>query len=417
LTEKIYQDWPSLLKGRRLALIVTGGVAAFKAVDLVRRLLKAGAQVRVAMTESATRFVGPLTFEALTHQPCVHDMWKRPQAEIAHVGWAEWAEAMIVAPATANFMAKAAHGLADDFASTLFLAHEGPKLMAPAMNTGMWINPATQANASLLGQRGLKVLAPVCGKLASGRIGPGRLPNPKALMRYATRLLTPKPFAGKTFVVTAGATRESWDDLRYLTNRSTGQMGLALAQAAWLMGAKVFLIAGPALVDPIWSGEEFGFLTVETTQSLLETTRARFSEADCLIMNAAPADFKPVKIAGKIAKNELSPLVMALERTPDVLKTIAEAGKAPHQTVVGFAAESEDAVARAWAKLKDKGLDYVAANQAGGPGSAFGSPNTHIWLLNKNGEKTEIGPGPKFGAAWALLEKLAEDLDGGGAVA
>ncbi|MDR1608579.1 MAG: bifunctional 4'-phosphopantothenoylcysteine decarboxylase/phosphopantothenoylcysteine synthetase, partial [Deltaproteobacteria bacterium] len=177
------QDWPFVLKGKRLILVVTGGVAAYKAVELARLFLKAGAQVRVAMTEAATKFVTPLTFESVTQQSCVWDMWSRSQAEIGHVSWSEWAEAVIVAPATANFLAKMAHGLADDFASALILAHEEAKLVSPAMNTGMWTNPATQANINLLIERGVKVLAPACGLLASGRVGPGRLPPPKSILR------------------------------------------------------------------------------------------------------------------------------------------------------------------------------------------------------------------------------------------
>ncbi|MDR1578481.1 MAG: bifunctional phosphopantothenoylcysteine decarboxylase/phosphopantothenate--cysteine ligase CoaBC [Deltaproteobacteria bacterium] len=408
MSASLYPDWPSLLKDKRLVLVVTGGVAAYKAVELARLCVKAGAQTRVAMTESATKFVGPLTFESLTRQPCIQDMWKRAQAEIGHVAWAEWAEAMVVAPATANFLAKAAHGLSDDFPSCLLLAHEGPKLMAPAMNSGMWLNPATQANVTLLAQRGIKILVPVCGPLASGRVGPGRLPHPKAILRQIVRLITPKPLSGRSLVITAGATRESWDDIRCLTNRSSGRMGLALAQAAWLLGAKVTLIAGPSLEDPLWSGEDFEFTTAETTRRMLELVEKAFADADGLIMNAAPADFQPARVPGKIKKDGLAAQPLILERTPDILKTLAQKGW-ERRVVVGFSADDEDLVARALAKLKDKNLDYIAANQAGGPNSAFAAQDIKLTLLNARGEATELGPGPKFGVAWELMTKLAED--------
>jgi phosphopantothenoylcysteine decarboxylase/phosphopantothenate--cysteine ligase len=404
----LYPSWPSVLKDKRLVLIVTGGVAAFRAVDLVSRFLKAGAEVRVAMTKAATEFVGPKTFEALTHAPCIYDMWQRSSSRIDHISFAEWAEAMVVVPATANFLAKAAQGLADDYATSLFLAFGGPKLVAPAMNSGMWQNPATQANAALLSQRGINVLVPVCGRLASGLIGQGRLPHVKAILRHTARLLAPKNFTGQNLLVTAGSTREAWDDIRYLANRASGQMGLSLAQAAWLMGGRVTLLAGPTLADPLWHGDDFVFIPAETTLDLLELTKKHLPEANYLLMNAAPADFKPQKARGKISKKALDPLTIPLDRNPDILKALAEEGLGQGKTLVGFAAESDDLVCRALEKLQDKKLDYIAANQAGGPKSAFGAAETRLVVLSAKGESFELGPGPKFGVAFALLEKLGE---------
>jgi phosphopantothenoylcysteine decarboxylase/phosphopantothenate--cysteine ligase len=389
--------------------VVTGGVAAYKAAELARLYLKAGAQVRVAMTQAGTRFVAPLTFEALTRQPVVTDMWERSQAEIEHVSWAEWAEALVVAPATADFLAKMTCGLANDFASTLVLAFEGPKLVAPAMNTGMYLNPATQANLTLLANRGITVMVPPCGPLASGRMGPGRLPHPKAIAQNTARLLCPQNLAQRAFLVTAGATREAWDDIRFLTNRASGLMGLSLAQAAWLMGARVMLIAGPSLANPRWSYPDFHFLTAETTADMLELVQKYWPDYDTLLMNAAPADFCPVRVRGKIKKKDLDHQTMALEKTPDILKTLAKMPKKPGQITLGFSAEDEDLLLRAWEKLKDKQLDYIAANQAGGVHSAFGADAIHLWLLAKDGQETEIGPGPKFGAAFKLLECLRND--------
>jgi phosphopantothenoylcysteine decarboxylase/phosphopantothenate--cysteine ligase len=402
-----YPEWTGLLKGRRLVLVVTGGVAAYKAAELARLYLKAGAVVRVAMTEAAARFVTPLTFESLTGQPAVWDMWSRPQPEIGHVAWAEWAEAMIAAPATADFLAKMACGLADDFASALILAFEGPKLLAPAMNTGMYLNQATQANIGLLAQRGMTVLVPPCGPLASGRVGPGRLPHPKVILRQTARMLAPKPLEGRSFLVTAGATQESWDDIRILTNRSSGLMGLSLARAAWLMGAGVLLIAGPSLANPMWCGEDFLFKTAETTEDMLMEVQKAWPDYDSLIMNAAPADFKPVKVSGKIKKDDFLSCPLVLERTPDILKSLRSGTKDRSKTVIGFAAEDEDLALRAWEKLKDKDLDFIVANQAGGTASAFASPEIHVFLLAKDGRETEIGPGPKFGVAWEILENVA----------
>ncbi|MDR1870445.1 MAG: bifunctional phosphopantothenoylcysteine decarboxylase/phosphopantothenate--cysteine ligase CoaBC [Deltaproteobacteria bacterium] len=403
-----YPDWPAVLRNRRLILIVTGGVAAYKAAELARLYIKAGAIVRVAMTKAATRFVGPLTFESLTGQPCVSDMWAGSRTEIAHVSWAEWAEAIVVAPATANFLARATWGLANDFATALFLAYEGPKIVAPAMNTGMWLNPATQRNATILAERGIEVINPVCGPLASGRVGPGRLPRPKDILQRTAGLITPKPFSGQSFLVTAGATREPWDDIRYLSNLSSGKMGLALAISAWLLGAKVTVIAGPLVENPLWGGERFHYLTVETTEEMLIETQKRLKEADYLIMNAAPADFKPPRVPGKIKKEGNGPLTLTLDKTPDILKTILK-DRSERPTVIGFAAESEDILPKAREKLKDKGLDYIAANKAGGVNTAFSAPTIHLWLIKKNGEETEFAPGPKFDVAYQLLMKLAEE--------
>ncbi|MDR0354418.1 MAG: bifunctional phosphopantothenoylcysteine decarboxylase/phosphopantothenate--cysteine ligase CoaBC [Deltaproteobacteria bacterium] len=401
----------ALLRGRRLLLTVTGGIAAYKAAELARLLTKSGALVRVVMTEAAKRFVAPLTFSSLTGQPTADDMWAQPPTadHIPHVAWAEWAELLITAPATADFLAKLACGLADDLASAIALAYAGPRLIAPAMNVGMYLNPATVHNLDVLKSRGVRVLGSPTGLLACGTTGPGRLAEPEVIALEAARLLSGGLLAGKKVLVTGGASQEKWDDIRFLSNRSSGRMGLSLAQAAWLMGSEVVLLAGPAAQVPKASLDGLAVFGFETTEDLLAKL-TRFLKEDppwALAMNAAPADFKPAKpISGKIGKAEDNRLELKLARTPDILSSL---GSVKGRTIfIGFAAEAENLAARAAEKLRRKNLDFIAANQAGGEDSAFGSETTELTLLSaKNNEPTKIGPGPKFGAAWIFWETVA----------
>jgi phosphopantothenoylcysteine decarboxylase/phosphopantothenate--cysteine ligase len=399
-----------MLRGRRVLLIVTGGVAACKAAELARLMAKSGAQVRVAMTEAAGRFVTPLTFSSLTGGQVASNLLERPQIldSVAHVAWAEWAEILVVAPATANFLAKMAHGLADDFPSTVILASQRPKLLAPAMNTGMLFNPATIANMALLAERGHHLLNSPEGLLACGSVGAGRMAEVEAIAMEAARILCRGPLDGRKAVVTGGATREPWDDIRFLSNRSSGRMGAALAAAAWLLGARTTLIAGPGSAAPSQALSELEVIRVETAEDLLAAVLASLPEAWALIMNAAPADFRPAeRILGKISKGALATPNLRLERTPDILKTIAS--KKGQAILAGFAAEPNDLEARAREKLKAKGLDYIAANKAGGPEDAFGSETISLRLLSAGGGAMDIGPAPKFHAAYALLKALAEN--------
>ncbi len=414
------------LSGRRLALVVTGGVAAYKAAELARMWTRAGAEVRVVLTENAARFITPLTFESLTGQPAYLDMWDRPQFEIEHISLANWAEAAVVAPATADFLAKMAHGLADDFASTFMLAADCPLLAAPAMNSRMLAAPATRANLQTLAERGVTLIAPGTGQLACGEVGDGRLADLETIALITARSLGPGDFVGRAVAVTAGSTREPWDDIRFLANRSTGRMGLALAQAAWLRGADVTLVAGPAVpAPPALPG--FTFQAVETTVDLLAALRE--VDFQTLIMAAAPADFRPAeRTSGKIKKGGGAPL-LPLAANPDILKSLP---REPGRLFVGFAAEDDDLLRRAEAKLRDKDLDLVAANRAGprrggappqprhgraasaetevpspptsGSGDAFAAADNHLWLVFRDGRWSEITVRPKFAAAWALLD-------------
>ena len=405
--ESKVESWSSPLSslaGRRLTLVVTGGVAAYKAAELARIWIRAGALVRVVLTDNAARFITPLTFESLTSQPAYLNMWDRPQFEIEHISLADWTEAVVVAPATADFVAKMAHGLADDFASTFILASIAPKLVAPAMNSRMLAAPATETNLTTLAGRGVEIVSPQPGLLACGAFGDGRLADLETIALCAARALGPKDLAGLTVAVTAGSTREPWDGIRFLANRSTGKMGLDLAVAAWLRGAHVQLVAGPSVSAPPHL-PSFDFQQVETTGDMLEAVSAL--DYDLLVMAAAPADFRPaVRISGKIKKGGALP-ALDLASNPDILKSLPrKAGR----LYIGFAAEDDDLVNRARAKLVAKKLDLVAANLAGGSGSAFASDKNHLHLVFKDGHGREIGPCPKFAAAWALLDAIQDLL-------
>ena len=395
------------LRARRILLIVTGGVAAYKAAELARLLAKSGALVRVAMTEAAGRFVTPLTFATLTGGPVASDLWDRPLSSdpVPHVSCAEDAELIVVAPATADFLAKMAHGLADDFASTTILASQKPKLLAPAMNTGMYLNPATQDNLGTLTRRGHHVLTSPEGLLACGSIGAGRMAEVETIAWEAAKILADGPLKGRKVVVTGGATREPWDDIRFLSNRSSGRMGAALASAAWLLGADTTYIAGPGASEPPKALKGLRTIRVETAEDLLNSVVENLPDAFALVMNAAPADFKPAKrIKGKIGKTAKSLPELALARTEDILKCVApDKG----QTItIGFAAESEDLERRAKEKLLAKGLDYIAANKAGGKGDAFESETIELRLLSAKSPPLWIGPASKFQAAFELLANV-----------
>ena len=377
-------------------------MAAYKAAELARIWVREGAEVRVVLTENATRFITPLTFESLTGQPAVWDMWAKAQLEIEHIALADWAEVVVVAPATANFLAKMAHGIADDLALTFILASKAPKLVAPAMNSVMLNAPATLANLQLLGRQQVTIVESCPGLLACGAEGDGRLAELSTIALMAARALTPQHLAGKCIWVSAGSTREPWDDIRFLANRSSGRMGLDLALAAWLQGAEVTIVAGPAVTPPpLLPG--LSFQVVESTKDMLGALME--ASFQVLIMAAAPADFCPAtQVAGKIKKRG-GPEPLILAANPDILKSLP---RRPGAVYVGFAAEDCDLVSRAQAKLEAKNLDLIAANLAGGPqvGGAFASDQNHLWLVVKNGAVEEISLRPKFAAALAVLEAV-----------
>ncbi|MGD1992381.1 MAG: bifunctional phosphopantothenoylcysteine decarboxylase/phosphopantothenate--cysteine ligase CoaBC [Anaerolineae bacterium] len=407
-----------ILKDRRIVLGITGGISAYKVCSLASSLTQAGAQVDVVMTEAATRFVAPLTFEALTGRPAYTSMWETGgealPTHIAHVGLAHAADLLVIAPATANTMAKLANGLADNLLSTLALAARCPILLVPAMDVGMWSNPATQANVDRLRQRGVKFAGPAWGRMASGLEGEGRMIEPDEILGHV-RLVFGRdgPLAGKKVVVTAGPTREPVDPVRFLSNPSSGRQGFALAQAAVDRGAKVTLVTGPvALPTPVGVQR----IDVTTAEAMRETVLAACLGADALIMAAAVADYQPAETAPQKIKKGEGERILRLARTPDVLAAVAakrsETGFP--SVVVGFAAESRDLIANARAKLEAKGLDLIVANDITARDAGFGAETNRVVVIDREGNTEELPLMRKSAVAVAILDHVVSILDQGG---
>ena len=400
-----------LLKDKRILLGVTGGIAAYKVCTLASRLTQAGAQVNTVLTEAATRFVAPLTFQALTGHPVYADMWDTPgeglSTHIAHVGLAHDADLLVIAPATANTLAKLAHGLADNMLCTLALAARCPTLAAPAMDIGMWAHPATQANAAALRERGVHFAGPAWGRMASGLEGEGRMVEPEALLGHVRRVLgLTGDLAGRRVVVTAGPTREAVDPVRYLSNPSSGRQGYALAQAALDRGASVTLVSGPTPLPTPVGAER---VDVDSAQEMRDATLAACADADLLLMAAAVADYCPADIAPhKIKKGEAG-LTLHMTRTPDVLAAVADqrAASGFPRAVVGFAAETQDLVENARAKLAAKGLDLIVANDVSAQDAGFGAETNRVLLISREGEAESLPLMSKAAVAEAVLERAA----------
>lgn len=359
-----------VLDGKTIVFGVTGGIAAYKSCEAVSRLKKLGATVCVIMTKNATEFVAPMTFETLSNQPCVVDTFARPERwEVEHVSLAKRADLFVIAPATANIMAKLAHGIADDMLSTTCLATRAPMLIAPAMNTGMWENAATQENLKILQARGMHFVGPEGGYLACGDVGAGRMSEPVQIVERCVQLLTAKrDMQGLRVLVTAGPTCENIDPVRFITNRSSGKMGYALAEAALRRGAQVTLVTGPVSLTPPQGAQ---VEPVRTTEDLLERMLALAPEQDIVIQAAAPADYRAQQIAPqKLKKQGGGALTLTFVPTPDVAKAVGE-GKHDGQILVGFAAETETAVENARKKLDSKHLDMIVANDVTQPGAGF----------------------------------------------
>ena len=384
------------LAGKCVVLGVTGGIAAYKACELTSRLRKAGAQVYVIMTKNACQFVAPLTFETLSNHPVAIDTFARPETwEVEHVALAKRADVFVIAPATANILAKMACGLADDMLSTTVLATRAPVLMAPAMNTGMWDNPATQENVERLQQRGVHFIGPEGGFLACGDTGAGRMSEPKDIFDAIEKLLAmQQDLAGLSVLVTAGPTQERLDPVRFITNRSSGKMGYAIAGAAAARGASVTLVTGPTSL-PIPQG--VNAVRILSTQELYGQMLALCPKMDVVIQAAAPADFTPETVADqKIKKQGNEPLVIRLAQTPDVAAAVGKA-KMEGQTLVGFAAETNDVLQNAQKKLAKKNLDLIVANDVTAPGAGFDVDTNVVTFVTKNGleklpmmKKTEV---------------------------
>ena len=396
--------------GRRVILGVTGGIACYKTVTLARLLTQAGAVVDVIMSRAAREFVGAITFEAVTGRPIAPDILDQGHA-LAHIRLAKEAELVVIAPATADFLARAASGRADDQMTAVLLATKAPVLIAPAMNDGMWAHDLVQRNVQTLRDIGCDVLEPEVGPLAFGEgAGPGRLPEAETLVAYAGRRLeTAHGLAGRRIVVTAGPTRESLDPVRYITNHSSGRMGVAIAAAAWRRGAHVTLVHGPIEVPLPAGGVCVG---VTTTAQMRDAVAAALPDADALIMAAAPADFRAADIrAQKIKKSDSAPTI-ALEHTDDILagtRALRKAGA----VVMGFALETTNVEEHARTKLARKGLDFIVANDATESGAGFGNETNRVIILSASGERESPPLMQKTDLADLLLDRIARALEGG----
>ncbi len=389
----------------RVLLGVTGGIAAYKSPDLVRRLIERGADVQVVMTPGAQRFVTPMTFQAVSGRPARVELWdEAAEAAMGHIELARWAQLVLIAPASADFIARLAGGRADDLLATLCLATEAPIVVAPAMNRVMWANKATQANIGLLESRGVRILGPGSGSQACGEVGAGRMWEPNVL---ATTLLEAPVNAGLltglNVLITAGPTRERLDPVRYLTNRSSGKMGFAIAAAAREAGAHVTLVTGPVQL-PTPPG--ITRINVESARDMYAAVHRHVADADIFIAAAAVADFQPVTVAKQKIKKHGGTVKLDLEPAPDIVKSVAEMSKRP--LVVGFAAETNDVEENARSKLKRKKLDMIAANEVG-EDLAFDCEDNALTVLWPGG-KSEVARAPKIEVARELIALIAKRL-------
>ena len=376
----------SEMKKPCVVLGVTGGIAVYKACELLRLLQKRGIDVFVVMTQNACRFVAPLTFETLSGHPVAVDTFDRPQTwEVEHIALAKRADLFLIAPATANIMGKMACGIADDMLSTTVMATRAPVLVAPAMNTGMWENAAVQQNVKTLRARGVEIVAPVSGHLACGDSGAGKLEDVAVIAERACELLfAKKDMEGLRVMVTAGPSREALDPVRYISNRSSGKMGYAIAQAAQKRGAEVTLLSGPVAIE---APQGVKLVPFTTTQELLDRASELAQEQDMLIQAAAPADYRAKEVAPqKIKKQGGEPMTFTLVENPDVAATLGKA-KRSGQVFVGFAAETNDVLAHARDKLARKNLDMIVANDVTRPGAGFDVDTNIVTLITKDGQE------------------------------
>ena len=392
------------LGGRELILGVTGSIAAYKAVYLLRELVRLGARVTVVRTAHAEKFVGDLTWRTLSGRPVLADLFDPGSGEaVEHVALAERAEAVVVAPATANLLAKAAHGIADDFLTTVLLAARGPVLMAPAMDGAMWGHAAVSANVALLRSRGVTVLEPDAGALASGLSGKGRLPEVDDIVEALERLLTPaRDLTGERFLVTSGPTREPIDPVRYLSNRSSGKMGHAITTAALRRGAAVTLISGPTALTPPPGAT---FVPVQTAEEMREAALQHLPAATVVIKAAAVADYRVANPAGqKIKSKKDEGLTLDLVPNPDILRELA--ARKGRTFLVGFAAETHDLRRHAQAKLAAKGIDLLVANDVSRSGIGFEADDNQVVLIDRWGGEVELPKMSKLAVADAILDRV-----------
>ena len=392
----------------RVTVGVSGGIAAYKAAELVRALQRQAIEVHVVMTEAAGKFVQPLTFAALTGHKVITSLWDDAGAasstydsSIEHIGEAQWADALVVAPATANILAKFAHGIADDFLTTLYLATTAPVFVAPAMNVKMWEHPATQANLEILRQRGVRIIEPGTGELACGTVGTGRMAEPVAIADAVLCALSRcHDLAGEIVLITAGGTREALDPVRFIGNRSSGKMGYALADAAQSRGAKVILISGPSGLHPPTQCE---LIRITTAAEMREAVLERMTEATLIVKAAAVADYRPVTVSEQKLKRS-GPLTLELAPTEDILAEVVRRRR-PGQLIVGFAAETENRMENGRAKLLAKGADAIVVNDVSGEGTGFDVDTNEATFLTLS-TAIELPRMPKRNLADRILDEI-----------
>jgi phosphopantothenoylcysteine decarboxylase/phosphopantothenate--cysteine ligase len=401
--EKLSMNSLMQLNNQNILLGITGGIAAYKTPDLVRKLTALGANVRVVMSHSSKEFVSPLALQAVSGNPVADDLLDRDaEAAMGHIEFARWADLLLIAPATANFMAKLAHGFADDLLSTLCLATPAPIYIAPAMNQQMWHAPATQANLAILQSRKIKVLGPAQGEQACGDIGPGRMLEPEELANILAQTSLEPLLAGKHIVITAGPTREEIDPVRYISNHSSGKMGYALAKAACVLGAEVTLISGPVALAPPAGVKVLAVVSAEQMHQAVMNVAA---DSDIFVACAAVADYKPSqKNQQKIKKND-EELTLTFTKNPDILSDVANMLQSPF--CVGFAAETQKVSHYAKGKLNRKKLDMIAANDVSTPGLGFNSEQNALHVFWPEGEQ-KLAVADKYQLALELMHLIAE---------
>jgi phosphopantothenoylcysteine decarboxylase/phosphopantothenate--cysteine ligase len=391
------------LTNKRIVLGITGGIAAYKSAELVRRLRDAGADVRVVMTQAATEFITPLTMQAVSGNP-VHSHLLDADAEsgMSHIELARWADTVLVAPASANFIAKMAHGRADDLLSTLCLATEGQVALAPAMNQQMWLNLATQENVGTIKKHGIRTFGPASGAQACGETGPGRMLEPVEIVSLTTELFSTGALAGLHVLITAGPTWEAIDPVRGITNRSSGRMGYAVAEAAAEAGAKVTLVSGPTALD---APQRVTTIRVNSALEMFDSVHAHIKGVDIFIGVAAVSDYRPASTASQKIKKHADKLSLELVRNPDILKSVAALSPAPF--TVGFAAETDNLENHAREKLIDKHIDLVAMNDVSATDIGFDTEDNRLLLIDRHG-KSELPRQHKSQLARTLIQHVAE---------
>jgi len=395
-----------IFTGKRILLGVSGGIAAYKAAEVARRLMDCGARVKVVMTRAAQEFVGPLTFAALTGEKVSTAMFGPESQPLEHISLGQEVDAIVVAPATANLIGKLAAGIGDDLLTTIMLAATRPVLLCPAMNAEMWAKPVVQENLARLQARGFLVMEPAAGPLACGTVGRGRLPEPDLIVEASARLVFPQDLAGRKVLVTAGPTHEDFDPVRFLTNRSSGKQGYALARVAWRRGAEVTLISGPTCLP-----EPYGVnrVAVHSARDMQAAVTERFPEVDVLLMAAAVSDYRPTQAEIRKIKRGRDEMQFHLTQNPDILKQVAPLKS--RQLVVGFAAETHDIEAEARRKMREKHLDLIVANDVNRPDSGFQVDTNEVTLIPREGPSVPLPRLSKEEVAAKILDRVVELLE------